>query len=365
MDNQETHPFVDVIVVLWHSAPYTAALFNGLALLDYPKDRMAVHFVDNCPGDGSLDEVRRQQARFSNQPGQLPLIHIHEPGRNTGFSGGNNLAIRKSIEQGHKYSYLLNPDAEFESDALREAVAVAEQDENIGSVQSLLVLQQFPGEVNSSGNAIHYLGFGYCAGYHDKRVDIGLDTRAIAYGSGAGILYRNSVLKEVGLLDETLFAYHEDLDLGWRIMLAGYRNVLAPKSVVRHRYEFSRSISKWFWMERNRTAVVLKNYRLSTILLLSPLLAATEIAILAFAVKGGWWREKLRAMVWFLKPATWSYISRGRKHIDRIRKVPDILMLQIFTPHIAYQEFENDIVKKVANPLWKLNYQILKKVIKW
>jgi GT2 family glycosyltransferase len=162
-----------------------------------------------------------------------------------------------------------------------------------------------------------------------------------------------------------MFAYHEDLDLGWRLMLAGYRNVLAPQSVVRHRYEFSRSISKWFWMERNRTAVVLKNYKWQTLLFLAPQLLVVDLLILSFAISGGWWREKLRAMAWFWKPSTWIYIVRGRKELQKIRKLPDRMILEMFTPVIAYQEFESPFMTKFANPMLTASYALLKMVVKW
>jgi len=355
-------PFVDVIVVLWHSTPFMEDLFRGLLDLDYPRDRVTVHFVDNSPGDGSLDEVKRLMQVHA---GNLPSIELHEPGTNTGFSGGNNLVMRLSMERGHEYSYLLNHDASFEPGCLREAVALAESDPTIGSVQSLIVLQQKPDEINSTGNAIHFLGFGYCAGYHLPRSAAPSEPVAIGYASGAGVLYPNRVLKDVGLLDETLFAYHEDLDLGWRILLTGSRNMLAPRSVLRHRYEFSRSIKKWFWMERNRTAVLLKNYHWATILLLLPQLLALDILLFAFAVAGGWWREKLRAWSWFFKPSTWSYILRGRREIARIRKVPDQRILSVFTSVVAYQEFESPFVRTVANPLFRLSYAIIRALVRW
>lgn len=355
-------PYVDVISVLWKSTPFLEALFEGLVRVEYPHDRMTVHFVDNGPGDGSLDEVKRLQEKHA---GRLPPIVIHEPGKNTGFSGGNNLVLRESIEKGHEYGYLLNHDAAFEEGTLREAVTMAETDEGIGSVQSLIVLQQSPDEVNSTGNAIHFLGFGYCAGYHEKRSEISPEKRLIAYASGAGVLLRTSALRVVGCFDETLFAYHEDLDLGWRMMLAGYRNVLAPKSVLRHRYEFSRSIAKWFWMERNRMAVVLKNYHLATLLILAPQLFAIEIIIFLFALYGGWGREKLRAWAWFWKPSTWTYLARGRKEISKLRKLPDHLILERFTPIIAYQEFESPFITTVANPLMRFSFAVLKNVVRW
>ncbi|MFH1078416.1 MAG: glycosyltransferase family 2 protein [Patescibacteria group bacterium] len=355
-------PFVDVIVVLWKSVPYLEALFDGLASLDYPRDRMTLRIVDNGPGDGSLVEARRQMARLAER---LPEVVIHEPGTNLGFSGGNNLAIRESIEAGRIFAYCLNSDASFEPGALREAVDVAEADAGVGSVQSLLVLQQDPNEVNSEGNAIHFLGFGYCAGYHRKRSDVADEVKGIAYASGAGVLLRNSALKIVGLFDESLFMYHEDLDLGWRMMSAGYRNVLAPRSVVRHRYDFSRSISKWFFMERNRLLVVLKNYRFATLLVLAPQIVALDIILFLFGVLGGWWKEKLRATAWMFKPSTWVYLHRGRKDMARIRRVPDRVILGLMTPLISYQEFESPFMRAVANPLMRLSFALVKLIVRW
>lgn len=355
-------PFVDVAVVLWRSAPYTEALFQGLETLDYPRDAVRIHFVDNGCGDGSLDAVRAEMRR---REGHLPPIVIHEPGVNTGFSGGNNLVIKHAIEEGHPYVYLLNPDAEFEPGALREAVRVAESDPTIGSVQSLLVLQQEPGTVNAWGNEIHALGFGYCAGYKAPRASAPRGTTEIAYASGAGALYRTAALRKIGLLDEVLFAYHEDLDLGWRLWLAGYRNVLASESVVRHRYEFSRSIAKWYWMERNRWLVILKNYRLGTLAVLFPFLVAAEFGLLLFSVPGGWWKEKLRTYLWFLRPGTWSYLLAGRRAIRSIRTVPDSAMLARFTTDIAYQEYNRNIVTRIGNPAWRAVMRVIRAVVVW
>jgi len=355
-------PRVAIITVCWKSVAFLPALFEGLAVLDYPRERLEFHLVDNGPGDGSLDEAKRQIERLRER---LPKVIIHEPGKNMGFAGGNNLVMRDAIERGIEYVYLLNHDAALEPEAIREMVFAVASDPKIGSVQSLLVLADKPDEVNSAGNAIHYIGFGYCNGYHQKRSEVPDVVTDIAYASGAGVLYPTSVLKEVGLFDETIWLYHEDLDLGWRILLAGYRNVLAPRSVSHHRYEFSRSISKWYWMERNRDAVILKNYRLGTILLLSPQIILADVGLTLFAIKGGWWREKLRAQMWFFKPSTWEYLWDGRQEIAKIRKVSDREILKRFTPFVSYQEFESPFVTFVMNPLWSLAFVVLKALVIW
>ncbi len=362
MNESQTGKTVDVISVLWNSARFMPALFEGLSKTDYPRHLWRMHIVDNNPGDGSLDEVRKQMERFA---GQLPEVVIHEPKKNLGFSAGNNLVMRQAMSDERDFVYLLNHDARFEPSALSEAVLVAQSDSKIGSVQSLMVLADKPDEINSRGNAIHYIGFGYCDGYHESRSVIGEQTRDIAYASGGAVLFSTKALSQTGLLDETLWLYHEDLDLGWRLLLAGFRNVLAPKSVVHHRYEFSRSISKWYWMERNRDVVILKNYRLGTILLLLPQMIAADLGLFLFAIKGGWWREKLKAWKWFLRPSSWAYLFRGRKEIARLRRVSDAEILSHLTPYVSYQEFESPIVKSVMNPLWNLSFKMLRAVVRW
>ncbi len=355
-------PQVAIITVLWKSAEFLPTLFAGLAHLDYPRELLEMHFVENNRGDGSADAVRRLAHEYGQR---IPRVTIHEPGWNSGFAGGNNLVIRECMARGIPYVYLLNHDAAFEPMALREAMHIAESDPMAGSVQSLLVLADYPDEVNSRGGAIHYLGMGYCLGYHERREQMTDDRKQIAYASGAAVLYPTRVLKEVGMFDETLWLYHEDLDLGWRLLLAGYRNVLASKSVVRHRYEFSRSIQKWYWMERNRIAVVLKNYRLLTIVILLPQLLIAELALFAYALKGGYWKEKLKASAWFFTPRAWSFIVRGRREIARIRKVPDQFILNSFTPVVAYQEFEDPFIKAVVNPAWRMLFSLVKLIVVW
>ncbi|MCR4278700.1 MAG: glycosyltransferase family 2 protein [bacterium] len=355
-------PFIDVVVVLWKSAPYMEALFEGLETVRYPHESLRVHFVNNDPEEGSMDAVR---AEMRTRVGQLPPIQIHEPGKNTGFSGGNNLVMRIAIEAGHPYVYLLNHDASFEPFALLEAVEVAEARPNAGSVQSLLVLQQDPEILNSWGNEIHLFGFGYCGGWKEPRSSAPTEVKHIAYATGAGVLYQVEALKKVGLLDEDLFLYHEDLDLGWRLLLAGYDNLLAPKSVVQHRYEFSRSITKMYWMERNRLLVMFKNYHVGTLILLAPFLFVLELGLLILSIRGKWWREKIRSYNDVLSRSSFSYIRHGRKEIKKIRSRRDQDIIPRFTTRISYQDVPESLMNRIAHPVWNGIHLVMKKIVIW
>jgi hypothetical protein len=361
-DTSESLPRIAVVTVIYRCAKFMPAFLQSLAEVDYPRERFELHLVDNGASDGSLAAARMEMQRLGPL---LPEVVIHEPRANLGFAVGNNLALRAAIARGADYCFLLNPDATFEPGALKQSLHVAGQTDKLGSVQSLLVLGDQPDVVNTSGNHIHFLGFGYVGGYQTLRKDVSPEPRDIAFSSGACVLVPVAVLKEVGLFDETLWLYHEDLDLGWRIRLAGYRNVVAPGSVCRHYYEFSRSLSKWYWMERNRWIVVLKNYRLATILLLLPAMLIADVGLLLMSAKAGWLGSKLRSLGWFLRPSSWRYLVRARRAVTKTRRVPDRELLRHFVAVIDYPDFRNPLVTNVVEPVWKATLALVRAIVRW
>lgn len=362
VDPNASWPIIAIVTVMYRCQRFVQPLLESVASVDYPRERLSLHLVDNSPGDGTFAAAQVAMAQLKDR---LPVICCHEPGENVGFAKGNNLALRRALESGADYVFLLNPDATFEPNALRAAVDYARQHPKVGSVQSLLVLGDAPDQVNTLGNAIHFLGFGYVAGYRSLRSVVPTSPRPIGFSSGACVLLSTSVLRKVGLFDETLWLYHEDLDLGWRIRLAGFENMIVPSSVCRHHYEFSRSTSKWYWMERNRWLVIIKNYRLRTIVLLLPLLLITDLGLLALAAKGGWLKHKFKALIWFLHPHTWNYLYQGRQNIKRIRQVTDRQILTLYSATIDHPDFRNPLVTYLVEPVWKAYLTLLRKVIRW
>jgi hypothetical protein len=133
---------------------------------------------------------------------------------------------------------------------------------------------------------------------------------------------------------------------------------LAPKSVVYHKYEFSRSIAKYYYMERNRYIVLLKNLRLWTFLVIAPALVLTEGVLMLSAFRGGWWRKKLGALTYFLDPRPWRRILKERERVAKLRRVSDREIARMFTPVIRDQESTSLFAHFVANPLmegaWRL-----------
>ena len=339
------------------------------AALDPTHTRLIL--VDNASSDGTADLVRGELLTEdgTHTRGGLPAV-LFASTENLGFAGGNNLAFRRAIADGDEFVYMLNPDTEVEPGFLGAALEAARADPRIALVQSLLLRHPEIGVINTWGNAIHYLGFGYAAG-DGRRVDdpavaaLLAEVREVAYASGAATLARLATLERIGLFEEELFAYHEDLELGWRARLCGFRVVVAPRSRVRHKYEFSRSSRKYYWMERNRLLVMIWNYRAATLALLAPALLAMEPGLCLFALRSGWWREKLRAYGYLLVPSRWSRILAQRRRMQALRTVTDREATALFTGKVMFPAVSPWLLTHVANPLLAAYWWLARGLLHW
>ena len=347
---------IAVVIVWWNGLKYLEGCLGSLARMNRGDFDVTVIVADNLSTDGSAEKLRTAAER-----GEIELL---ETGSNLGFTGGNNFVLRRVLERGYDYAYLLNQDTEVHADFLVEAVAAAEADGRIDAVQSLLLLMWARDQVNSAGNAIHFLGLGFCLGYREAAAKYrGGSVRDIAYGSGAGLLLRVAALREVGMLEQDFFMYHEDLDMGWKLRLAGWRSVIAPSSVVWHDFEFSRSIKKFFWMERNRFVVLFGRLSVRSLCVLALPLLLAELGLLLPAIRGGWWREKLRVYADLFSPKTRALIGRLRTETRRLRRVSDREVVKLFAAAIEGQEVEPAFTKYVANPLMRLTWGVARLLI--
>ena len=328
--------------------------------------------VDNASSDGTAGEVRAHllSADGRHTRGGLPVV-FHANPVNLGFAGGNNLALRQALADGDEFAYLLNPDTEVEPGFLDRALEAARADDRVAAVQSLLLRLPGGDTVNTWGNALHYLGFGYAAGdgtpvdSPEAAARLGAGVREVAYPSGAGVLLRLAALREIGLLDEELFAYHEDLELGWRLRLAGWRVVVAPASRVGHRYQFSRATTKMYFMERNRFLVLAWCYRAPTLALVAPALLAMELGLWLFAARAGWWREKGRAYRYFLAPGRWRAIAATRRRVQALRRIDDRQATALFVGEVVFPAVSPWLLTAVANPIFAAYWKVVRALMRW
>jgi len=363
-------PKIAVIIVSFNHGKFLPDCFKYLVKANYPRDLWKIFLVDNG-SDDALEIARNKlidEKLGKTRDGQIKA-EIIKPKINTGFTGGNNIAIERAMKEGYEFVYLLNPDTEVEKDFLLQAVATIESDPKIGAVQSLMLLAQNLEKINSWGNEVHFLGFSFAGGYQVDRessyADEMIKLRDIPSASGAAVMFKTSALKVVGLFDNAIFAYHEDVDISLRLRLAGFRVVLAPESVIRHRYEFSRSIKKFYFMERNRFWVVFKTLRLPTLILLLPAWIAMELGLWFFAFVKGWWREKARACAYYFSFSILKTLLAERRKTQKLRVISDRKLVSTFASKILYQEIAHPLWEYFGNYLFAFYWFVVKHLIWW
>lgn len=344
-----------MIIVNYNGIKYLPKLFGSIFSYSPKTVEQKIIIVDNNSTDGSADYIAKNH-------NEVHLIRLNE---NVGFAEGNNVAFRYILRNGFNYAMLLNQDTIVEPGYLDNLIVKINSDEKIAAVQPKIMLWPETNLINSVGNVIHFLGFGYTLGHKKPITIFKPPADEVNYCAGAGCLIKTSALIKTGLFDSEYFMYHEDLDLGWRFKLLGYKNVIASDAVIYHQYEFSRSIKKYYFMERNRYLTILKNYKILTLLMLLPALMIMEIGLFVYAVKNGWWLEKLKVYSYFLHLKNWKKILIARRQVQKIRTLSDSEVVKKFSGLILHQEISNKVVEKIANPLFNLYWKAIKLLIVW
>ena len=289
--------------------------------------------VDNGGGGPEIDEAREREA-----------VRVVCPGENLGFAAGANLGAREAT--GDVLAFV-NPDTVVEPGALRRLEELLSES-GIGIAMARLLLLDRPELLNSSGTKVHVSGIGWAGGYGERADTLG-EVRDVAAPSGAAMAIRSETFRELGGFAEELFMYLEDLELGWRARLAGYRVVVDPAADVLHEYEYGRNPRKNYFLERNRLVFVLSAYSGRLLVLLGPLLVATELGMVALAVKEGWARDKLAGWGWLARNA--GSVRRRRRSTQTLRKVRDRELASYLTPVFEPRMIPVPGLLRAANPL--------------
>lgn len=240
---------VSVVLVNFRGADDTMECVRGLLALDWPKERLEIIVVENGSGDDSL-------ARLQQIDDQVVLV---ESKSNLGFTGGCNLGVSKSSGE---FIAFLNNDARPEHGWIREAIATFSAGLNIGAVASK-VLDWDGDNVDYVDASITWYGMGYKphAGEKDRGAwDIEKD---VLFGTGAAMFIRASVFDELNGFDDSFFMFYDDVDLGWRLNLLGYRFRFQPKSLAFHKHHASMNkfgnFRETYLLERNALYTLYKN----------------------------------------------------------------------------------------------------------
>jgi N-acetylglucosaminyl-diphospho-decaprenol L-rhamnosyltransferase len=283
-------PSVAVVIVCYDNAEQVPATLRALRPQLERGDQVIV--VDNDSADGTPTVVEQVDADAT----------VIKTGRNLGFAGGCQVGARASKAP---LLLFLNPDAIPAPGCLAALRAVAEDFPSWGAWQALVTLAD-GAHVNTAGNFVHWLGFGWAGGLGLRVDDINRSPHEVGFASGAALLVRRDAWDATGGFDQRYFMYGEDLDLALRLRLAGWGIGVTPAARVAHDYSFVKGDYKWFYLERNRWWTLLSAYPGRLLVLVAPALVAFELVLLVAAWRGRWLRAKLRSQVAVLRslPAT-------------------------------------------------------------
>jgi len=257
-----TKPSVSVIVLNWNGKRFLDNCLSSLLSQDF--HNYEVLLVDN----GSTDDSLRFVEKFSKDV-RLKIIALNE---NYGFSRGNNIGIKCSQSD---YVIILNNDTEVKTNFITELVNAAEKDNQIGSVGCRILSQNgktwFSQKFVNNGFIVPF----FLQTLIEDRIEqiSNISTINLA-NSGCAVLYRRSVLDEVGFYDEDFWSNSEDWDLGYRINMAGFKSVYIPAPLVFHvgagseGYTPERKVK----MYRNTLFTYFKNYERKNLLIRFPVL---------------------------------------------------------------------------------------------
>lgn len=299
---------VTVVIVNFNGGEHLLRCLACLADQEMQPERIVL--IDNCSTDGSAAAARK----WVTADGRLAtrLEHV-DSAVNAGFAASNNRAVEDSTTE---FVALLNADAFPDRGWLAALVAAARRHPEAASFGSWQRLDGRPGLLDGVGDVYHVSGAAWRDG-HGKAAAARYEPDAEIFSAcAAAALYRRQAFLDVGGFDETFFCYFEDVDLGFRLRLAGHANRAVAAAGVSHMGAAStggrRSTFAVYHGQRNLLWCFAKNMPFPLIVMLLPGHIALAIYELVLFTLRGFGATVLRAK-WDALTGLPGVLSRRRK----------------------------------------------------
>lgn len=215
-----------VVILNWNGRHFLEKFLPEV--IRYSGDDAEIVVADNASSDDSIAFLQKTH----------PSVTIIENHSNEGFTGGYNRALEKVNAE---YFVLLNSDVEVTPDWLQPMVRLMDANKKIGACQPKILSYNDKTKfeyAGAGGGFIDKNGYPFCRGriFSHLETDHGQynDERPVFWATGACMMIRSSVWKEMDGLDENFFAHMEEIDLCWRLQRAGYQVYYCGKSTVYH-----------------------------------------------------------------------------------------------------------------------------------
>lgn len=220
------YPSVAIVILNYNGRNYLQRFLPSVLASTYPNKR--IYVADNASTDDSLQLL---QINFAG----VEKIILD---KNYGFAEGYNQVLKK-VEA--DYFILLNSDVEVTTGWIEPIITLMQNDAAIAACQPKILSYHEKDHfeyAGASGGWIDYLGYPFARGrvFDHCEQDNGQynNTTEVFWATGAAMFVRASVFKQLGGFDGFFFAHMEEIDLCWRMQLAGYKIMCCPASVVYH-----------------------------------------------------------------------------------------------------------------------------------
>lgn len=213
---------VSVVTPNYNGKDFLYAYFESL--IKNSNEIGEVIIVDNGSNDGSQEFIRNYREKVD-----FPIVLI-ENSQNLGFAEAVNQGISKAR---YDYIFSLNNDTVVEKSAILELLNLLNTDGRIFSVSSKMVQFNNPELIDDAGNYYTLLAYTKKRG-NNQNLNNFIEVSEIFSSCAGAALYRKDLLEELDGFDSEFFAYMEDVDLGYRARINGYKNLFCPNAIVYH-----------------------------------------------------------------------------------------------------------------------------------
>ncbi|OPY32642.1 MAG: N-glycosyltransferase [Methanomassiliicoccales archaeon PtaU1.Bin124] len=246
---------VFAITVNWKRCDDTLACLDSLTKCGVEVQTVV---VDNGSGDGSVERIRSV----------FPNAHVIANERNEGYAKAANQGVIRALDQGATHILLINNDAEGDASFLKAMMDGFDRHPNAGVLGCKIFYHGTDVIWYAGGNFNEWLGYTTHPGM-DLPDDGSKDDRVTGFVTGCVMLVKAEVFRKIGLFDETMGMYSEDLDLCLRAKRSGYQSWYVPGAVARHKVSMSGGEGgsnrmtpfRSYYYSRNLLLAVAKNQR--------------------------------------------------------------------------------------------------------
>ena len=333
---------VSIVVLNYNAGKLLLNCIESIKKSSYQNIEILV--VDNISSDNSQIECKKK----------FPDIKLIQNDENLGYCGGNNAGIKKAEGE---FIIILNPDTIVETNWIDELLN-AQKEFGDGLYQPKILSFNEENTIQSTGNMLHIFGFGFARDKGNKVIERKEEIEKVGYASGTCLFTTRKVLDKIGLLDEFLFLYHDDLDLGWRGAQIGINSFYVPKSKIYHveSYSLKWSSKKFYWLERNRKYCLLTHYSKDTYQKMKFSLILVDLFVWTFYFSKGFLGAKIRAEIDIRKNK--KIIDRKYHELEKKKTIPDKELIknfpnEIFVPTNVSQESMNQTFNSILTKLSK------------